>query len=152
MPRKPVKYIIAQPAIHLSCAYLMSRSPSCTGKTHELFARLQEDLALQKFLIRLSTTVFGRHMALLLSDCLGLLRRFVVGSLWWLSRTKKYDSTVFEPVLLMDWAGFGKFLLSRSSSTKSCFFLSTLMSSYALVRLVRHCQFLYRIMIIILQA
>jgi hypothetical protein len=37
--------------------------------------------------------------------CLGLLRRFVVGSLW-LSRTKKYDSTVFEPVLLIDWAGF----------------------------------------------
>jgi hypothetical protein len=67
MPRKPVKYIAQQPAIHLSCAYLMSCSPSCTGKTHGLFARLQEDLALQKFLIRLSSTVFGRHMALLLS-------------------------------------------------------------------------------------
>jgi hypothetical protein len=64
MPRKPVKSI-AQPAIHLSCASLMSCSPSCTGKTHELFMRLQ-DLALQKFLMRLSTTVFGRHMALLL--------------------------------------------------------------------------------------
>jgi hypothetical protein len=62
-------YIAQQPAIHLSCASLMSRSPSYAGKTHELFARLQ-DLALQKSLIRLSTTVFGRHMALLLSDCL----------------------------------------------------------------------------------
>lgn len=35
-------------------------------KTHELFARSQ-DLALQKFLIRPSSTVFGRHTALLLS-------------------------------------------------------------------------------------
>ena len=103
MPRKPVKYIAQQLAIHLSCASLMSRSPSYTGKTHELFARLQ-DLALQKFLIRLSTTVFGRHMALLLSDCLGLLevcRRVTVA----VSNKKNYDTTVFEPVLLMDWAG-----------------------------------------------
>ena len=47
---------------HLSCASLMSCSPSCTGKTHELFARL-EDLALQKFLIRLSSTVWSAYGA-----------------------------------------------------------------------------------------
>jgi hypothetical protein len=66
MLRKPVKYVAQQPAIHLSCAYLMGRSPSYTDKTQGLFACLQ-DLALKKFLIRLSSTVWSRHMALLLS-------------------------------------------------------------------------------------